>query len=210
MAKPKLSSMLVFGVEWGPIARPAQTGAVDRMAGHLLQRLVQRHFKATWAVRDFRTPIVRRARGLSVAQEIALDAVRETPHDRREGFAFAAWLRDRVEDAECAGIRLRSLALAPSGCVPYHAISKLGIRTIRPGAQRATRIAQSVQPQSLRYGVWGLPVSTSWPQPNRLLHRFARQQVAYAMRRTAEQNAVMHVVFDVKLLAEQGDAGLRG
>jgi hypothetical protein len=201
MAKPKLSNVFVVGVEWGAQNHAVPKTTTDRLAEGLLVRFERGQIRATWAVSDFRSRSTERIRNAAVAQEIALDATVHTPRDAQHAPAFSAWLKDHCHRAEQEGIGIRSLVLDDRGRAPYQMIAQRGFRTLRTCHGPMGRVAEPVQPQSLRFGLWGLPVSLRWPHPGRRWPSFWRHPMAYCVRHTVLVDAVLHVVFDLSAMA---------
>jgi hypothetical protein len=209
MAKPRLSNVLVVGVEWGRQTGAIAKGVTDRLADGLLQRFQRGGFRATWALSEFHVPAAERLRDAAVGQEIALDATIQTPRDAQHSAAFGAWLRDRLQRAEQCGITIRSLVLDSQGCPPYQTIAQLGFRTLRSSQSPASRLARPVQPQSLRFGLCYLPVSLRWPQASRRWSSFWRHPMAYHVPAAMMRDAVVHLVFDLSAMAARPDRALR-
>jgi hypothetical protein len=167
------------------------------MGDLLLDRMERGQFSATWGLNDLSSaPVSILVRSL-VPQEVALDATVQTPKDARDAFAFAAFVRQQQMLAEARGVKLRSLVLDPRGCVPYQALARLGFCTVRPGWGQAGCLVQAVQPQSLRYGLWGLPVSIRWPHPHRIIQKLIERQMAFSSRRDWASGTALHLVFDL-------------
>jgi hypothetical protein len=209
MAKFRLAKLLVIGVQWGPTREKDTHLAADRLAVWLLDRLERLQFRATWAVRDLESAWVPRLRGASVPQEVALDATELTPPAGPLGQGLGALLRQRVQQATEFGFGLRSLVVDPVGAESWQTMAALGFRTLRPSCERVTHFAHLVQPQPLRYGLWGLPVSIHWQQPGGWLRQVMQHQVAYSLRRAIQQDGCLHVVFDVTSLAQQMETAKR-
>jgi hypothetical protein len=209
MAKPKLSSLLVVGVDLGPGAETAAWSEHKAVATQLLAMLEANQISATWTVANTRLPWLQELRAARTWQEIALHWDAPLVKEPSEAFAFAAELRTRLRAAEAADLRIQSLSIDPRSLVPYHALAKAGVRMIRPARVRGSQLVRSVQPQAMRYGIWGLPVSCFWPQPHRMLEQLSLQHLLYQMRLASQQANVLHVVLDLPTIARQPDRHLR-
>jgi hypothetical protein len=118
-------------------------------------------------------------------------------------------LRERVRQATEFGFALRSLVVDPVSAESWQTMAALGFRSVRPSRERVTRFAHLVQPQPLRYGLWGLPVSIHWRQPSGWLQQVTQHQAVYCLRRTVQQEGCLHVVFDVTSLGQQMETAKR-
>ncbi len=210
MAKPKLSSLLVIGVDLRPFTAATDRAATQQMIRQLLSSFDRYQLAASWALADVRSSVTSMIRQSQTPHEVALRWTGSTTAATTDAFELAARLRAETQAAERDGLQLRSLAVDPRGRVPYHALAKAGIRTIRPTRVRTNTIVTAVQPQPLRYGLWGLPVSGYWPHPNRLWQRFLSRQLLTQLRMANQQGRVVHLVLDVDVMVPQIDAALRG
>jgi hypothetical protein len=206
MAKPKLSNVLVISVEWGRSRGEDQRPVTDRLAGRLLDELEQRGFKATWGVPDLKHSAVTRIAQAAPSQELALDATIQTPTQPQHVPAFVRWLRDRRQRAEDVGIELRSLVLDARGCHPYQQLARIGLCTLRTNGGMTDA---PVQPQPLRFGLYGLPVSQRWPHVRRHWASFWRSSPRRPIDLTRLSRAVAHVLIDLSAMASDADESLR-
>lgn len=209
MAKPKLSSLLVVGVDLGPGAVTSAWSEQKAVAGQLLSLLESNQISATWTVSQTQMTWLHNLREARTWQEIALHWDQPLVSEPSQAFAFAAELRSRLRSAEAADLKIQSLAIDPRSYVPYHALAKSGLRMVRPARVRASHLVRAVQPQSMRYGIWGLPVSCFWPQPHRMLEQLSLQHVLYQMRLASQQANVLHLVLDLPSIAAQPERHLR-
>ena len=212
MAKPRLSSLLVFGVEWGAVdaghstSRPSTVSPINCSTAS-----DRRRFKATWAIPRVEpadggaNPFVAGRAGNCTRCRLAARRATENTALHLPAGCVTAYRRHTTSESDCD----RWHSHQPVACLirswPNWDFVRSG-----PVADVSHHLAQTVQPQSLRYGVWGLPVSTHWPQPNRLFQHFAQQQIAYSLRRAVQRNAVLHIVFELASMSLLGDNGASG
>jgi hypothetical protein len=210
MAKPQLSSLLVFGVDFGLGSQAPAWSEQVAIARQVLALLEQHQISATWALPQLRNSWISTLREARSRQEIALQWNDTVVAQASDAFAFAADMRARLRDAESQELKINSLAIDPRSRVPYHVLAKSEIRMVRPTRIRSTHLVRSVQPQVMRHGVWGLPVSSFWPQPNRILQQLSLQHLAYQMRLASQQGHVLHVVLDLPMIARHPEIHLGG
>jgi len=202
MAKPKLSSLIVFGVDIGDRRVAAEAGPVVRQ---LIQHFERHQIPATWTTEDVSSTAVSAVRASSVPHEIAL-AWNQPPSTRiADSFQFAAELRTQVDDARQAGVQLRSIAIDPRSKVPFHSLTRCGFTSLRPTRVRPTHQVTPSRIQSLRFGLWGVPVSYFWPHSSRLLQPFGLRQLLHHTRFASQAGQVLQIVIDVPTLVGAGN-----
>jgi hypothetical protein len=210
MAKPKLTSVLVLGVDLGA----PDSGAVDRsiepIARHLIGEFDRRQFSASWALGSLACQALTLIRSASMPHEITLQWSAPPASGRADSFLLAAGLREQLAAAQRRGIELRSLTADPRIRLPYDVLVRCGFRAVRPIRVRNSPQVVAVQPQSLRFGLWGMPVSCFWPHPRRLAHHFVARNLLHQLRMAAASGAALHVVFDLPTLSSAGEGCLRG
>jgi len=124
---------------------------------------------------------------------------------------FARELLRRVAQARGEGLNMRTLALRTALPIDHCDLAiKEGIMAARQPAAAQPRRAPGLQPQALRFGLWGFPVSMVLPAASRWLPggggvRAARFEIDKAI---AEQG-LAHLVIDAPQLAERGPSALR-
>ncbi|MCA9168428.1 MAG: hypothetical protein KDB23_12200 [Planctomycetales bacterium] len=204
MAKPKLSQVVVFGVDVrgsGAGASAAPDVATARKLASLLQRY---QVSATWAFERFDTPVAQLLASSSPKHEIAL-LWNETPATRSaDAFQIAGQLRDRVAQAQQLDISLQSIAADPRGMLPYHSLARYGFRSVRATRAAGSSGIRSIQPQSLRHGLWGVPVSCFWPHTSRLMQAFSLRALLNQQRLVSQGRDALHVVVDFELMQTSG------
>lgn len=197
MAKPKLSSLVVFGVDLGTPHDCLATPEVRRVARELASALNRRQIAATWALPDYDAALIDTIRQSGETNhEMGLLTDSLSIETVADAFQYSATLRFQVEKFRAAGITLRSIAADPAGRLPYHTLGKLGFQTLRPTRYRSTKQVRSVQPEALRYGLWGVAVSSFWPHQSRLMQPFLRRNLQQQMHYAATHGKALHVVID--------------
>ena len=205
MAKPKLSRVVVFGVDVGGALPGPAAASTDVASARQLANLLQRYqIPATWAVTQFNSTIVRTVHDGSPQHEIALLWNEHATRRSADAFQLAGRLRDRVTEAADCGLILQSIAADPRGMLPYHSLSRYGFRSLRTTRTCGTQAAGTIQPQSLRHGLWGVPVSCFWPHASRFMQVFSLRTLMYQTRVVAQGHDALHVVIDLPMLQSSG------
>ena len=189
----------------------AEQRALDAIASELVDLLTRHQLPATWAVAD---PAVSAARArvnvMRGGHELALlgDASwvgREAGRSR-----FARELARRVARARSEGLQVSTLALRTA--LPQEhcdlAIKEGIVATRQPVAD--SRPSRRLQPQSLRFGLWGFTVSMALPATSRWLPGGGGTRAArYEIDRAIADRGLAHLAIDAPRLAERGAAALR-
>lgn len=166
---------------------------LDLLTGRLLNLLDRHQVPATFAVADPVHSAATEAILSSSRHEVAIlgDATWVGRGAGRE--RFGRELERRFQSALASGLDVSSLVLRQVELGEnFDLLMKQPISAIRSaGLQRGLLN----QPQLLRFGMWQMPVTLSWPQTSRWFHRplsVARKLLRQATRR----GEVMHVAFD--------------
>ena len=206
MAKTQLSRVLVVGVDLGSSADWSERGKdVPEMAARISDAMARHQFAATWSLpagsasARMTQHAIQAVRQNGVGHEFGL-RWDDTLHSHSDVFRFNSSLRNELDRCEQLGARPTTLAADPGGALPYVVLGKSGIRTIRPTRGRSGTPVRSVQPQAMRYGIWGVPVSCFWPHPSRLLNRFLQRQFAHQARAAANGSGTVHLVIEASRL----------
>jgi len=197
MAKPVLSGCVVFGIDLS-----ASPGGVscEPMARFLLDRLDAHQIPATWYLPMVSTRLVDLLRGQSQVHEIGFTVPAGVTPQR---------LKEQFRSAEAASLSVRSCSVDPQQVAPLDLLHREGVRIVRPSTGVNAWAAAPVQPQALRYGVWGLPVSSFLPSRNRFGESFLLRNLMFGMRQACQQMRSFHVVVDVGALEAAGRHGER-
>lgn len=187
--------------------------ALDAVADQLLNLLTRTRIPATWAVADPAVSAIReRVDVTRGGHELALlgDASwvgREAGRNR-----FARELARRVAHARSEGLHVRTIALRTALPVDHCDLAiKEGILAVRQLATaQPARGARRLQPQVLRYGLWGFPVSITLPSTSRWLPGGGGTRGArFEIDRAITEHGLVHLTIDAPQLASRGAAAMR-
>jgi hypothetical protein len=188
-------------------------GALDAITDRLLVLLAQYQMPATWAVAD---PAVSAARGRIAASrgghELAIlgDASwvgREAGRGR-----FARELVRRTARARELGMPISALVLKSALPVDHCDLAiKEGIIAARhPGAAHLAHSADRLQPRTLRFGLWGFPVSLNLPGESRWLPGGGGTRAArFVIDEAASSQGLVQLAIDAPRLAARGASAVR-
>lgn len=213
---PAQSGVCVISVDAGNLG--ASRSSTDRSlvsaAAEALRRLNQARWAATWSLgRVFDAQWIGAAQSEFPGHELAILADdRWYSVDNRRG-RFAQELADRLEATRAAGYTPTTLSL-PAGHLAEHVDLLVkhqisAVRTTRLGARSGWRNwrswlfragSLSVQPQSLRWGLWQFDGSLSLAQQG-------LRRVMQAISAAAAEGGLAHVVVGLEQLAAQGASG---
>lgn len=213
MDNPRRSPALVLSIDWDPRSEKSFTRRQrdQQWAGKLVQMLQRYQLAATWALpRPGHGLVTGLLQTGSTAQEIALLADRSWAHHGVSRRQFAETLEKRLESAERQGVRIRSLALPNCQSASHlDLIVKQEMTALRAGDQRNGRKANG-QPHALRFGLWNIPASGSFPNLQHWLWgagSYAKTQ--QGIRRSMQLGLTTHLVIDGERLEETASADLR-
>ncbi|HEU0067747.1 MAG TPA: hypothetical protein VFQ26_00615, partial [Nitrospiraceae bacterium] len=132
--------------------------------------------------------------------EIALLAEAEWAGVQAGRTRFARELGRRMEQAKSRGISLHTLALPEADCTSYlDLLVKYRISLVRlPGSA-------VLQPQSLRFGVWQVPVSFHIPSASRWPFGGWEWGLGRALSKACKTGELVHVVASLDGLASETD-----
>lgn len=197
MAKPVLSGCVVFGID---LSSHSPGSPAERTVRFLLERMDAHQVPGTWFAPAVNPRLVEQLRGSSLSHEFGLTVT---------GGASSQDVRRHFRVAEAAGLSLRSCAVDPHQVAPLDLLHREGVRIARPSKGTNAWAAAPVQPQALRFGVWGLPVSSFLPCRNRFGESFLLRNLMFGMRLACQQKRSFQVVLDVDALATAGRPGER-
>ncbi len=190
----------------------AEQRALGTMADQLTELFDRHKLPAAWAVTDPALSAIRT--GIDITEgghELALlgDASwvgREAGRRR-----FARELARRVARAQSDGLTLHTLALRTDLPGDHSDLAiKEGIVAVRDAVSMGVRASRRLKPQSLRFGLWGFPVTVLLPGTSRWLPGGGGLCAArFEIDRAITEQGLVHVAFDAPRLAERGGAALR-
>ncbi len=190
----------------------AEQRELEEVANRLMELFARHKLAVTWAVAD---PALSAARAridvVRGGHEMALlgDASwvgREAGRSR-----FARELMRRVARARGEGLIMRTLALRTAMPIDHCDLAiKEGIMAARqPGPVQAKR-APRLQPQALRFGLWGFPISMTLPAASRWLPGGGGLRAArFEIDKAIAERGLAHLAIDAPQLAERGASALR-
>jgi len=171
----------------------------ESQASKLLVALERLHIPATWCLPNpgegaLPEQICRQ----SLHHEIALLGEAAWVGKTAGRTHFARELSQRVVAAQQRGLKIRSLALLDAELTDdLDLLVKHRISLLRSPS------TTTVQPQSLRFGVWQAPVTFSLPTRTSWTFGGCEWTVGRALTRAARSGDLVHVVADLKGLANQ-------
>lgn len=201
MAKPVLSGCVVMGIDLGQTLTSRGGLIHERTVQFLMNRMDAHQQLATWSTPDLQLSLLDRLRNRAVCHEIALSLPTCSQPIQS--------VRQQLNLAEQCNLRIQSCIVDTRSPAPLEYLARAGIRTLRPMRVKPTLHANAVQPQSLRFGLWGLPVSSFLPYSNRFGEHFAVRNLLVGLRLATLHQRAFHVVFDVPELHAAGTAGER-
>ena len=185
--------------------------ATSNLASRLVELFQQSAFVATWALSDPATSPWARQLALSpLRHEIALlaDVTWAGPSVGRTHFSRE--LLRRAEGVAALGRRLTTLALHGLDLhEDLDLLVKHRIPLIRGDAAAEMRSpGHFLQPQSLRFGVWRAPITTSLVGRSGWLRPSEVSAARRVIRRALREGGFVHLVIDAARLAERKTADL--
>ena len=192
------------------VGQPTRASAarLSRTTDWLFDALERLHLPATWALADpAHSALTDRILAIEPGQELAVygDSTWAGPRAGRR--RFAQELGRRVLGARARGLAARSLVVRHAVAAEHiDLLVKYAIAAVRGPVAKQTPTAL---PQSLRYGVWQLPVSAVLPGPTAswLSGPLHHLQVQRSVRQAAAQ--VRHLAIDAARLARCGSCAER-
>jgi hypothetical protein len=190
----------------------AEQRALETVATELVEMFTRYEMPVTWGVAD---PAISAARArIDVSRrghELAL--LGDTTWVGREAgrSRFARELTRRTARARSEGLTLRTLALRTPLPVDHCDLAiKEGILAARQPLAESSRAARPLHPQTLRFGLWGFPISISLPGTSRWLPGGGGTRAArYQIDRAITERGTVHLAIDAPHLAERGPSALR-
>jgi hypothetical protein len=187
--------------------------ALELVTDRLLVLLAEFQMPATWAVAD---PAVSAARSRIAAarsgHELAILGDASWVGRAAGRGRFARELARRAAGARAAGIPIATLALKTVLPIDHCDLAiKEGIIAARHlSAAHLARSAGRLQPRTLRFGLWGFPVSINLPGASRWLPGGGGTRAArLAVDEAATAGGVVHLALDAPRLAERGSSAVR-
>ncbi len=179
--------------------------AVDFASG-LIELFHQSAFPATWSLADPESaPWTRQLARSPLGHEIALivDPTWAGPNVSRS--QFSQELRRRSEVISGLGRRLTTLVLRETNLQDHlDLLVKYRIPLIRDGAPSETRPSYNFpQPQSLRFGVWRAPITTTLEGRTHWLNFKETATARRLVSRSIREGGFVHLVIDSQRLAER-------
>jgi hypothetical protein len=190
----------------------AEQRALEGMANQLMELFARHEMPVTWAVADpalsaarARIDVSRRGHELALLGDVTWVG-REAGRSR-----FARELARRVDRARGEGLPVRTLALRTPLSVDHCDLAiKEGIIAARQPLAESERPARPLHPQTLRFGLWGFPISIALPGASRWLPGGGGTRAArYEIDKAITQRGTVHLAIDAPHLAERGDSALR-
>lgn len=182
--------------------RDEQDGRTQSHASQLLKSLHQHRIPATWALPAPGTsPIATQLVTDTLPHEVAIlgdDTWVGQPVGRT---TFARELAQRVKSANAAGLQVRTLAILDTELEEnLDLLVKHRISLVRSAS------TSGFQAQSLRFGVWRVPVSFTLPSANRWTFGGQEWAIGRALTKASKAGDIVHLVVDLKRLANQSEA----
>jgi hypothetical protein len=180
-------------------------GAMDFASG-LVELFQQSAFPATWSIADPEsTPWTRQLARSPLGHEIALvvDPTWAGPSTNRS--QFSQELKRRSEAITGLGRRLTTLVLRNTDLQNHlDLLVKYRIPLIREGTPSETRPSYHFpQPQSLRFGVWRAPITTTLQGRANWLNMKETATARRMIGRALREGGFVHLVIDSERLAEK-------
>ncbi|REK05499.1 MAG: hypothetical protein DWQ37_23575 [Planctomycetota bacterium] len=207
--------MLTISVDLDPgstNSRSADHALLESLLARLLELLGQHDLPATWALADPAVSAARKRIEQAGSHELAIlgDASwvgREAGRAR-----FAHELGRRVSRARGDGIELSTLALRTVLPIDHcDLVVKEGLVAARHGSGKPISDApRRLHPQTLRFGLWGFPISIALPGSSRLLPGGGGTRAArFVIDEAISERGLVHLAVDGPALALRGNSAVR-
>jgi hypothetical protein len=187
--------------------------ALDALTGRLLDLLARYEMPATWAVAD---PAASAARGRIVAagrgHEVAILGDSSWVGRAAGRGRFARELERRTARSREAGLPIQTLVLRTVLPIDHCDLAiKEGIIAARHlSAAHMASCSRRLQPQTLRFGLWGFPVSVALPGTSRWWPGGGGARAArLAIDLAVGEPGLAQLVVDAPQLAARGPSALR-
>ena len=190
----------------------AEQRALEEVANQLMELFARHQLPVTWAVAD---PVLSAARAridvVGGGHEVALLGDASWVGLEAGRGRFARELMRRVARARGDGLSMRTLALRTALPVDHCDLAiKEGIVAARQPTAAHSRRAPRLQPQALRFGLWGFPVSMALPAASRWLPGGGGARAArFEIDKAIAERGLVHLAIDAPQLAERGASALR-
>ena len=192
---------------------PAPRRVLSELTTRLLELLARFEMLATFAVAD---PAVSAARERIVAarrgHELAILGNASWVGPAAGRARFASELERRAARARDEGLTIHTLVLKTALPIDHCDLAiKEGIIAVRhPSVEPTAGSPRRLQPQTLRFGLWGFPVSVTLPASSRWLPGGGGSRAArLAIDEAVCGHGLVQVVVDAPQLAARGPSALR-
>ncbi len=175
--------------------------ARDAIRDHLLRELVKNGFAATWIVHDDRLQdTYELLQQTDSAQEFSMFV--DTTNDSTQRKALNLQLADLMERSRKLGVRITTLStshrIAESN-LNILVRNKISLVNYFCGTRRSWRSVKSLEPSSLRFGIWEVPAPLQWAQQ---LSNPVRELVLKSVIRFKSKHLFQHVQIDIQSMLE--------
>jgi|TARA_B100000519_G_C14252464_1_gene443155 hypothetical protein len=175
--------------------------ARDTIRDHLLRELVKNGFAATWIVHDHRLQdTYELLQQTDSAQEFSMFV--DTTNNSTQRKALNSQLADLMERTRKIGVRITTLStnqrIAESN-LNILVRNKISLVNYFCGTRRNWRSVKSLEPSSLRFGIWEVPAPLQWAQQ---LSNPVRELILKSVIRFKSKHLFQHVQIDIQSMLE--------
>jgi hypothetical protein len=204
-----ISVDLEYDVVQAPLARQR---ALEELTDRLLDLFVRYEMPATWAVADPAISAARQRVAAHACHELALLGDASWVGRAAGRGRFARELERRAKRARGEGLPLHTLVLKTVLPIDHcDLVIKEGIVAARhPSAAHMAGSPRRLHPQTLRFGLWGFPVSFTLPGASRWWPGGGGTRAArLAIDEAINEKGLVQLVVDAPALAARGHSAER-
>ncbi len=189
---------------------------ITATCSQLTQMLARYRIPATWAVADpAHWPLTGMLSSTGVQHEGVQHEVAILGDETWVGPAagrthFARELHRRIQSARAEGLEATTLLLQNTELTDnLDLLYKLGISMVRPCIKQPSNAARVGPAQTLRFGVWQLQATVTYPNPSRWLPIGGTVSIRHALRRALAGGHDAHLAIDAAQLTRLGKRGMQ-
>ena len=194
--------LLSINIPTSSAVRPEQQGYRTRILEFLASELDHHEIVATWLVHDPKLYDVLKIHDhCSLPQEFSVVVTGNHGVDQRQNLSQT--LSERLIQGRDLGIRITTLSLSESiqeqnlNLLVKHRISMVNHHY---GQDTAGTLKKTIEPRSLRYGIWEVPAPLNWV---RQLTHPVRELVLRSAMHFKSPRAFQHIQIDLQALLKQ-------